>query len=120
MADIRRSVRDSVDSVNGNFSSFADAVDSMLYHFHSAMAADDSENDAHYSLIHWLDIEWDCYRNSPRIDAVRVSMVNNQLMPDHNFHYLVPLDWKVQAKLLERYFLSGFFCVYFGIIPNER
>lgn len=115
MADIRRSVRDSVDSVNGNFSSFADAVDSMLYHFHSAMAADDSENDAHYSLIHWLDIEWDCYRNSPRIDAVRVSMVNSQLMLDHNFHYLVPLDWKVQAKI----YWSVIFCQAFSVYISE-
>lgn len=92
MVDIRRSVHDSLDSVNGNFWSFADAVDSMQHHSHSVMVADDSENGAH-SRIHCLDIELDCCRNFPRIDVVLESMVNSQQM-HRNCHYFVSLCWK--------------------------
>lgn len=47
MAGIRPSVRDSVGSENGNFLSFADVADSMMYRLHLAKVADGSGNDAH-------------------------------------------------------------------------
>lgn len=45
-----------------------------------------------------LDIEWDCYRNFPRIDAVTVPMENNQRKPDRTNYCFGPLDCEFKTK----------------------
>lgn len=91
-----------VDNVNGNSLSFADAVDSMMYHLYWALVADDLKNDAHYLSIHWLDIELDCCRNFQHIDAGLVSMVNNQLVEHHTSHWPESLNYNFYENIKEQ------------------
>lgn len=99
--DIQWNVRDSMDSVNGNFSMFVDAVDSTMCRLCSAWVADDLKSGVHCLPIHWLCTELDCCRNFRHIDAGLASMANSRLVHHHTIRLPEPLNCKFKGKTNE-------------------